>query len=91
MNRHKINKRFLISIGFIEHENEFAGTRTWLWGAYTVESTSDKRHMHIPIIEWDELTQMAYASPINYRKKITSIHGMDQFINSVNFLMSTEN
>lgn len=46
--------------------------------------------VNIPIIEYDDSTQMAYASPINFSKKITTVHGMDQFINNVSFLMSTE-
>lgn len=82
MNRHKIDDRFLTSVGFVKlHSTQ----PIWVWGSYTKEGK------HIPIIEWSEETTLAYASPINFSKIIKTIHGMDQFINNVNFLMSTEN
>jgi len=89
MNRNKMDDRFLTSVGFVRCESEYKENQeVWSWGKYTVVEANGNKHM--PIIEWNEETGVAYASPINYSKPIMTVHAMEQFMNTVNFLMSTE-
>lgn len=80
----------LKSKGFYKHTNVFTGKDVWAWGSYTRTTPEVRGVEYVPIIEWDEKTQQAYASPINYLKTITTMRGMEKFIDATNFLMSTE-
>lgn len=81
--------RILKSLGFYRHLNVYTGKTVWAWGRYTVESDLGTQHQD-PIVEWDEEAGQAYSSPIHYHKKITSIKGLEKFVEATNFLMSTE-
>lgn len=83
-----VDERFLNSIGFLEEVDPFLG-KIRSWGRYTTKGTSGQRY-DSPILIWDENTQIMYAHPLDYKKKITSIEGFRKMIDSVNFLMSKE-
>ena len=96
-----MNERILTSIGFYEHQNQFTGQKVWAWGKYTENADKMCKNLnlplktngaivHIPIIEFDIVTKQAYAAPINYKKTITTLNGLEKFMESTNFLMSTE-
>lgn len=90
MNKGAITKRFLNCLGFTEYKNSYTQKLVWAWGTYTVKNELDGQNMYIPIVEWEEETQTAYANPLKYFKQINSACGMEQFINNVSFLMSNE-
>ncbi len=87
-NNNPIDNRFLNCIGFFQEEDPFLG-KIWGWGRYTTKGTSGQRY-DSPILIWDENTQIMHAHPIDYKKKINTIEGFRKMIESVNFLMSTE-
>jgi hypothetical protein len=94
IDRNPVNDRFLNCIGFFEKPVESYELKSpeygklWVWGSFTKIDSFGRRD--IPILIWNEQTKMMKCVPIDYEKQITTIEGFRKVIESVNFLMSTE-
>ena len=86
-NKNPVGYRFLNCIGFFEENDPILGN-VWGWGKYTISGPNGNDYTSILL--WDEKTQIMHARPIAYSKKINTIEGFRKVIESVNFLMSTE-
>lgn len=83
-----VTDKFLDCIGFFEEVDPFLG-KIRSWGRYTAKDSSGNRY-DSPILIWDEKTQMMYARPIDFKKKITTIEGFRKMTEYVSFFMSVE-
>jgi len=90
METQEITKRFLKCLGFTKYNNPYTQKTVWSWGTYTVKNEVNGQNTYVPIVEWDEETLIAYASPLKFSKQINTTRGLEQFIENVSFLMSKE-